>query len=495
MKKFVLLAMVVVFIAGTAWGQLSATAKDLFEDYTVFDAFNAVKTESVESHLSQGIFTSAVDDYIDVIDYDAGIGTFIFLGGFFDKNFLDGTRLSFGYGQTLKTGYLGLYYGGTLVEANGSTVKADMSDDKLDSLVINSDATWDNSLAVLFGTDSIGAFRLDMEFNTASTYTSQNVSNGSTFDPGILIGLTWGGFDLGGLSPYVTLGLQMPNQTITTSVDENKDDTGYTLIDSTGGFFGIQAGVEHDSGLWGDLSLFINFNDTSVGEVQKVGGGSTKVNIVDGTNNGGFLAGLRGGYENSWEFGKLAIGISPELNMAFHSRTAFYTDSENKNNPLNKEAKDSPVYSEFQLKGLVNAGIKFQANDKFSIYTGLGLQIFDWQIAGYSSTPKDEKNTYTGDDWKFTGITWNEPKSTSVLKFGLTFKPMEGLIIGADISNFVKNFVTIDPKTMQVSTGFSSSNANNIGDWATSFIRGVDVNLTVSLQIPSGGFTGSNSAE
>jgi len=495
MKKFVLLAMVIVFIAGTAWGQLTVAAKDLFEDYTVFDAFNAVKTESVESRLSQGIFTSTVDDYIDVIDYDAGIGTFLFLGGFFDKSFLDGTRLSFGYGQTLKAGYLGLYYGGTLVQAKGSGTKADMSDNKLDSQVTNSDATWDNSLAVLFGTDSIGAFRLDMVFDTASTYISQNVSNRSTFDPGILIGLTWGGIDLGGLSPYVTLGIKMPEQTITTEVDEKKDDKGYTLIDSTGGFFGIQAGAEHDSGLWGDLSLLFNFNDTTVGERSKSGGGSTKVNVVDGTNAGGFLAGLRGGYENSWDFGKLAIGIGPELNMAFHTRTAFFTDNEDKKNPLNQEAKDSPVFSEFQLKGLVNAGIKFQANDKFSIYTGLGLQIFDWQIAGYSSTPKGEKNTYTGDAWKFNGIAWNEP--ASVLNFGLTFKPMEGLVIGADISNFVNNFVTINPKTMQVSTGFAPSGANNIGDWATSFIRNVDVNLTVSLQIPSGGFSaaGSNSAE
>ena len=487
MKKFALLAMVVVFIAGMAWGQSTAT-QDLLGG-TLFDAFNVVETESVEYHLSQGIFSSLVDDYIDVSLYDAGIGTFLFLGGFYDTTFLNGTRLSFGYGQTLGAGYLGVYYGGTLVTASGGSTKADMNDNSLDSLTSNSTANWDNSLAVLFGTNSIGAFRLDMNFDTASSYTSQNVENETRFNNGILIGLTWGGLDLMGFSPYVTLGVQMPNQTITTEKDEAKDDIGYTLITSTGGFFGLQLGAVHDSGLWGDLSLLFNFNDTYNGETPKTGGGSDKVNIVDGQTRGGFLAGLRGGYTNSWEFGKLAIGIGPELNMAFHSRTAFYTDNENKNN--NQEAKDSPVFSEFQLKGLVNAGIKVQANDKFNVYTGIGLQIFDWQIAGYTSTPKDSKDTYSGDDWRFYGINWLEP--TQFLNLGLTFQPMQGLIIGADISSFVNRFITIDPKTMQVSTVFASSGESNIGDWATSLIRNVSVNLTVSLQIPTGGFPVANS--
>ena len=490
MKKFALLAMVVVFIAGMAWGQSTAT-QDLLGG-TLFDAFNVVETESVEYHLSQGIFSSMVDDYIDVSYYDPGIGTFLFLGGFYDNTFLDGNRISFGYGQTIGAGYLGIYYGGTLVSASGRSTKADMSDNSLDTLETESAAEWDNSLAVLFGTNSIGAFRLDMKFNTESSYNSENLANTSTFNPGILVGLTWGGIDLMGLSPYVTLGVQMPEQTITNAVDlANKDKT-YLYTDSTGGFFGVQAGVSHDTGLWGDLSFILNFNDTYVGEVPKAGGGSTKVNIVDGTTNGGFLVGLRGGYANSWEFGKLAIGIGPELNMAFQTKTDFLTDNEDKNN--NIEAKDSPVNSAFQLKGLVNAGIKIQAHEKLNLYTGLGLQIFDWRIAGYSYTPKDSKNTFTGDGWTFDGIAWDAP--TTVLNFGLTFQPMEGLIIGADVSNFMNNFIRIDPKTMHVITGFASSGANNIGDWATSFIRNVSVNLTVSLQIPAGGFpaAGTSSA-
>jgi len=86
------------------------------------------------------------------------------------------------------------------------------------------------------------------------------------------------------------------------------------------------------------------------------------------------------------------------------------------------------------------------------------------------------------------GISWAAP---TLFNFGLTFKPIEGLVIGTDISSIFNRFISVDPATMKATTGFADTGANNIGDWSTSFIRGINLNLTISYQFSSGGRSAS----
>lgn len=488
MKKMVLLAMAALFVAGTAMGQ-TAKAKDILgDDDSPLDALNVIQTESVEYHLTRSVYRSMIDDFIDVNYYDPDVGTFVFLGGFYDNQFLDGTKVSFGLGKTLNNSYIGLYYGGTLVNSSGSESKTDAPKDADDSVTSTTAAAWDSTLALLLGTSNLGAFRVDLKFQTVHSKTINNKAVSESFNPGALIGLTWGGISLNGLSPYITLGTQLPTHKITTALDVVNDKNSYTLTESTGGFFGIQLGVEHDDGIWGDLALKFKFDDISKGEIPRLIGGSEKIDIVDGTTDGGFLAGLRIGYDKIWEIEKLSFGIGPELKMGFGSFAEFYKDNANKNNPLNVEIKDSPNNANFQLLGLLNFGLKFQISEKFDLYTGGGINIFDWQVGGYTYKPKNSKDTYTGNDWTLDGISWAAP---TLFNFGLTFKPIEGLVIGTDISSIFNRFISVDPATMKATTGFADTGANNIGDWSTSFIRGINLNLTISYQFSSGGRSAS----
>jgi hypothetical protein len=482
MKKVFLLAMVALLISGMAWAQ-SASTEDILGG-TVFDAFNVVPAESVELRLSRYVFSSMVDDYINVNFFDPEVGTFVFFGGFFNDNYmsyLTNTQLSFGFARTLNNGYLGLYYGGNIVNASGGREKFDADNDDLSYLETYHDAQWTNNLAVLYGTNNLGAFRFDLRLNTLNEYDNDSGEGVTSYDPGALIGLTWGGFELMGVASYITLGFQLPTQTIFRSADEDKDDTIYKLTNSSGGFFGLQAGGSHDSGIWGDLSLIFNFPTTVKGEVPSAGGGSTDVDIV--SFGDGFLAGLRVGYTNIMDLGRLAIGVIPEVNMGFSTSTAYFENKEDKDDPRNQERKDSPTFTNFQLQALVNLGLKFSINEKFDLYTGLGLRFFDWQVGGVSVSTNDGKDKTTASLWTFDGLEW---LGSNNLRLGLTFKPVEGLIIGADMSSLLDNFIYINPTTMRV-TVFANPNSNNLGTWAASFVNNINLNLTVSYQIPSGG--------
>ncbi|MCL2412385.1 MAG: hypothetical protein FWC97_12165, partial [Treponema sp.] len=59
MKKVIILAVIALFIASTAWAQVAVTN-------SAFDVFTTTGATSVEYRYSQGIFTSMVDDFIDV---------------------------------------------------------------------------------------------------------------------------------------------------------------------------------------------------------------------------------------------------------------------------------------------------------------------------------------------------------------------------------------------------------------------------------------------
>ena len=460
MKKIVLMVVAVLLLTGAAFGQ----TKDLFDDdSTLFDAFNVVSSESVESRLSRGLFTSMVDDYIGVGSFDPDVGTFFFMGGFYEDNtqdYLSDTKISFGLAKTFGFGYLGLYYGGHFVDATGNRSESNFGSG---STVVSHDATWANNIAVLFGTGSIGAFRLDLQLKDSENIKDDSNGTGShTITPGGLIGLTWGGVDLSGLVPYVTLGIQLPEQETTFL---SSGGTNYQTVENTGGYFGVQVGISHESGIWGDLGVVFGFANTAVGEMP-----GSKIDIIRADDR--FQAGIRIGYSNTWEFGKVAFGLGPQVKFGFESTSPYYTDKINGNNSIEK--KDFATTANIHLQALIDTGIKFQLSDKFDLYTGIGLKIIDWQSGTTTSAASASYKT-TSTEWSFKGFEWLDE---SLLKFGLIFKPISGLVIGADISSVFDKIVMINPREMTIETGeiFGSSDLG--------FLEGIKFNLTVSFQVP-----------
>jgi len=478
MKRIVFLLIAVLVISGSVWAQG-------VDDY--FDMFNVVPTLSTEARYSAGIFSSMVDDYIDVNWYDPKIGTFFFLGGYPSKNTsVDVTdyvtpspyQISFGLGRTMKNFYLGIYYGGSFVDASGDN-------DGANKPTKTSDREWANSLALLIGTSAYGAFRLDIDLNTEvekKTYDGDIVSKERDYAPSF--GLTWGGLPaLAYLHPYITIGIKLPEKYIYGANAGTNNYKEATLKE--GSLFGIQAGVSYDlddtSSVSGDLIIGGMFGSSAKGNglampVGIPGNGIDK--DVDLKTGGVFAFGLKGNYKKTMDFGKVAVGFKPKLSMGF-----MVDNSDDVKGDLDI---DEPATFNFQLRTSIDLGLKYQVSKKFALYTGASLQFFDWTTESYIGG--DTKDDSSG--WDFNGIAWEQSSlaNSGHLGFGLTFTPAENLVIGFGLNTLLDRFfkINLQDMTFKLGDNFNTTDAGkdsgNIGDWALNLFRGVQFDLTVSYK-------------
>jgi len=453
-KKFLFVAAAALIISGTVYGQSGYTQ---VED--LFDRGNAVEASSTAYRYGAGQFTTDVDDFIDVNSYDPKIGTFLFGGGWVDNR----ERISVGIGKTLKSGYLGLYYGGNFIRASGEHDEGKNQDD--DVVITNtSTGTWFNRLAVLFGTSSIGAFRFDLAEDTSRhnrNAVDTNVAgeassgDGETID-GPIVALTWGinlggggggegeegeKASSGGLSLYATLGVDFPNQT-TDGYANDKGEYTYKVVSNNGGSFFIQAGAEHGSGIWGDIGVDFGFPTTSAGSRSK------EINVD--TNDAGYFAlGMRGGYSMGVDVGKISIGLGPSIALGVLADDNTSSAGGTTTTTLND--------SYFQLFTGFDLGLKYAATPKFELYTGASLQLFRWTVISHYGGDADQKAALDDKDsnWMFDGIAWTGDNYTgnNNLNFGLIIKPVENLSIGFGLNIILDALFTLDLSTMQFTPG------------------------------------------
>ncbi|MDR2701461.1 MAG: hypothetical protein LBB72_03410 [Spirochaetaceae bacterium] len=434
----------------------------------MFDRFNAVPTISTEARYSAGVFTSDVDNYIGINKHDPKIGTFFFLGGYPSIGSVDFTRpityaLSFGLGKTFKAFYLGVYYGGSLLEAEGSRYKDEDGEGK------ESAWAWENHLAVLVRLTgiNIGAFRFDLVADTdteLTTYKGNIMEKDRISSPSIA--LTWGGLKFAGIAPYATLGYKFPDLVIAGGGDPYKQQK-----ISSNGAFGVQLGGKYDldsnSSVSADTVFTYSFATNHSGDMDP---------LKPYKEGGGWNAGLKLGYSQILPLGKVSAGLKPSLLLGYvsESHKTTYPD-----------APQLPSNNYFELAGKVDLGVKYQHSALLTFYTGASLSIFDWVTLSHSGGDSDNK-----DDtklWLFRGLTWDASKfnTSNHLGFGLTITPSEGFIIGLGLNGLLDKLFYIDLNGMQVGTGtdFNDSEANNVGDWATHFLRGLKFDITLSYKM------------
>lgn len=495
MKKIVFLLITVLVISGAAWAQHPGhpgqvpNSPDLgIVLGEIFDWWNAVPTLSTESRYSAGIFSSMVDDYIDVNWYDPKIGTFAFLGGFPAK---DGgpvedtddlssgaTQLSLGFGKTLKNFYLGVYYGGNFIRSSSYKNGADPA-------VKNTERRWANNLALLIGTSNVGAFRLDMIMSpfgskrkvgdeivglVGDSYLGKTRYNAPSF------ALTWGGLPaIASLHPYVTLAFRFPDKEVygryLTAPDRNYQS--YTTKE--GARFGVQAGIDYDlddsSSVSADFGIGGQFGYREKGDSLTVLGGS----IPEVKEGGYFATGIKGAYKKTIDFGKASIGFKPKLGFGW-----FVDNSGDDKGDANK---DDPATLNFELRTGFDLGFKYQVSKKFALYTGASLQIFDLVTESYKGG--DTKNDAKG--WHFDGIEWDGSTlaAGNNLGFGLTFSPVENLVIGCGLNMLLDKLFILNLAEMRFEAGSWWTDAgaqnNSVGAVANIF-SGVKFDLTVSYK-------------
>jgi hypothetical protein len=473
MKRIVSLGAVILVITGMAWADptpsqgspanFSNTPASFMDD--TFDSFYAPETLSTEARYSAGIFGSDIDDFIGVNSYDANIGTFFFLGGYPSDATVDATdtltnngaamqdyAISLGIGKTLNSLYLGLYYGGSLAYASGNSTKTDTY----------SDSIWRNRVALLVGTSGYGAFRLDMVVDTEKhkyTFEGNITANGYEEMHPPSFALTWGGLSLMGIKPYATIGYLFPIKTI--SGDSATAPTGKENTTTRGSELGLQVGASYD----------LNDGSSLSGDVILKGTFGRHVSGSDPQNNeqkwgGDFTAGLKAGYSNTLEFGKVSMGFRPSLALAFKSDNVQSLSGD-----ISIE-KDPVTY--FEVSTGVDLGVKFQVFETVALYTGAGLRLFDWV-----TTTDSESDTSA---WRFSGIEWSSGKwgPSTNLGLGMTITPTRGLAIGCGLNTLLDKLFVVDLEKMQVRSG--SFWGTPTGDFASYFGQ-IFGNLTFDITV------------
>jgi hypothetical protein len=372
--------------------------------------------------------------------YNPEIGTFVFLGG----NVGSASGVSAGFGKTLKSGgYLGIYYGGDLVNGGGNN-------DHGDPATKNSYGTWNNRVALLLGNSGIGGIRLDLvltPFQTNSTKVDgdpvgaaiNNYSNGTA-----KLALSWGK-NIGKASPHATLGFLFPQK----DIDVSGGDTNTTREDAA---LYVKAGtgyyINPTSSFSGDLIFAALFGEKTRGDSPETG------------TKGAYYLQVPVDYTKTIAVGETGLSLKLRPNATIGLAV------DNSSDTTGAGAYDAPAEINFGIKTGVKAGLEWNLPkrlDKFTLYTGVDLQLFEFTTTSYAGG--DTANDATS--WNFTGIGFG---STN-LDIGLTFVPIENLTIG--IGGLLASVVTIDPDTMQA-TG---------GNWdITKPFDGIQLDLTVSYK-------------
>jgi hypothetical protein len=467
-------------------------ALDLFDEMGDFDA---VPTLSTESRYSAGVFGSYVDDFIGVNDFDPAIGTFLFLGGFpaigdggnvdttavLTDTILNGYTLSAGFAKSFSKFYLGVYFGGNIVNANGT----DDQGDRAEKAGSSATANWNTRLAVLFGTEKIGGIRLDLVMNefdgtlqnnsmiaiedTTSYYDGENTAGTGT---GISLAVSWGRPIVvreKDLPVHAKLGYHFPNYSLVSSDPKREHYENAAWILNGGASYGL--------------------NDISTVEADLyVGGtlGSWDVGEDNVSNWGDFGVKLEAALANSISpVAGLEIGFTPNLGIGYYN---------NDPNVTGDNSADTYATTSFEIALGLDAGIKARLPgqfNKFTMITGAGINIFDWTVTGVTGgAPSPQKMAKGNSAWAIEGVSWNTDTlgPNNGLGIGTVLAPNDNLSIGFGLSTLLNNLLEVNLVEMSVTPGvfFTSEqpgiNGGNNGPFGGLFRNGVQFDLTVSYR-------------
>ncbi|GHU05733.1 hypothetical protein FACS1894147_12190 [Spirochaetia bacterium] len=491
LKMAVIGAAIAMVLAVMPAAAQTPTSTDMWTGVdSLLDGYDAVKTQSTEARYSAGRFTSYVDDFIGVNDYDLTTGTFLFLGGYkavagSGVDTTDGLTgpaplsagsgadpyaVSFGFAKGFETFYLAGYYAGHGIWGSGEN-------DGGDPETIEANGKWKNNLALLFGNSGIGAIRFDIiiDGQVDSRTVDGDVPNGGNGTdslaggaggPPILTTVLRWGKNIGTLSPHATLGFKWPGYEQVGDGDGKQ----YTDWKNAGLLFNGGTGIslQEKALISLDLDVAADFGENRTGDLP---------NDKETSKQGDLYLGLNAGYENEIAFSdKFALGFKAPVTVG------LLIDGHDEVTAGVKTDTWDDVY--FGLKFGVDVGLQFKATQKIALYTGFGLTLFDWTVLGKSSGPSDNK----AGDWNIDGIQWDPSKgnsATNSIGVGMTIAPVEGLSIGFGLNVILDQLILIDATKMTVALGpfWGSFNPfNGTSDIFGGLFSSTSFDLTVSYK-------------
>ncbi|MCL2480720.1 MAG: hypothetical protein FWF38_03305 [Spirochaetaceae bacterium] len=457
MKKIILCFTACFLLCGTVWAQsqlgtrpgtLDIEIPRNWQGNLLFDSFYAPSAKSTESRYSAGIFSSYIDDYIDVNFFDPRVGTFLFLST---------NPGSCGFSKTFNCFYLAVYYNGSTLNAQGD--KTTIGDETLTS----SHFLWENNLAFLIGTPNFGSFRLDLKLNTEAITEKNSLTEDSNKykKNAPAIALTRGGVNLGGFEPYITIGYQFSDKHVIGKLDASDDYIEATR--TSGSRAGVQTGVNYNfnenSRIWGDISFIRAFADKFKGDDDIINGADKDA------FDGGWGVGLRAAYKQIFSFGKFSSGLSPNLTVAFI-----------------KDSLDSENTFSSNLFGVsvgLDVGFRFQSCAKLAFFTGASLHVLDCLILRDSDI----------DAWLLGGLEWGNKwdiassSEASSLGLGMTLTPVNNLVIGAGFNALLDRFFFFDLNSFSFRKGdFFDKTKSDPDAWFDNISSGLKFDFTISYK-------------
>jgi hypothetical protein len=451
-------------------------------DNISIDRFNAVRALSPQARYTQGLFTSDVDDFIDVNAYNPDIGTFFFLGASPVGGNVTSTApvngLSLGFAHSFSSFYLGLYFGGQMFNGKGVTDSGNGIYGGGTAKASWATADWDISMAVLLGTQNLGAFRLDLIFrgrDNTSKYDGKTVGNivfpptGSgygwrytTGNPGAIIAGTWGNNLSDALAAHATVGFRFADYGLYSnpSAPSGSPSKATTYADAQ---WGVNGGIGYDlntvSTLEADLTLFGNLGSSSNPDV----GASIK-------EPGSFGLAIDAALVNIFvPVAGLELGLKPYAGLGF----------------LGDPSDNGPNTNGFEFALGVDAGLKARLPgkfSKFSMVTGAGLNLFDWYTASLTDRPAPAKDVSA---WQINGIYFRPETlgNNGQLGLGLIFDPNQNLSIGFGINALVDGLFVLDLRNMRITRGtFFAGGTTTNGGFLTNLFTDATIDLTVSYK-------------
>ncbi|MCL2410899.1 MAG: hypothetical protein FWC97_04575 [Treponema sp.] len=445
MKRIVFALAIALMVSGVVWGQGLPGLND-FDNYFNWN-FNAVQTESIESRFTAQVFNADMDLFVDPTFYNPDIGTFVFLGGFQNDN--PNSTISFGFGRTLGdnilgASYIGVYYAGSFFNVDSRNTEIS------DGVRTVTSISWNNYLAVLFGIAGMG-FRLDLIMNDIFGRTTFDgtvtASEARTGDTSIALG--WGQ-PFGNFSPWARIGYKFPRTVTTTNRPLHDGVPTLRMVDSREAMLGFQFGALYTltdvDFLVAEANLMIQFPDEVSGDAALIGSEPHR-------SGGGWTTNLYVHYERQLEIRRMTFGIKPRLSLD------YYTWS------LNNTLEGSPEHPRphwLRANLGLDVGARYRF-DKLALYTGFSLDLFDFRSLLFSGG--DDANRTDASHWSIRGISWIDyftgaATANPFFRFGLTFTPVEGLVIGAGLEALLGQLFIFNLRNME----FSSLPNINAGD-------------------------------
>jgi len=456
MKKVFLIMVVAMMASGMAWAQSWPFPGDPFDpdpDYRGFDTparagfLGRVRTDvvpgllSTEGTNSAGRFTGAADAFMNPRFHNPEIeGTFLFMGGDLP---LSGSspRVDLGFARNFGAFYLGAYFGGGLVNADGfSWQEADGNGG-----MRFREALWDANLAVLIGIAGMG-FRLDFgAVNPTGDYLEYNLRGSAEDDDYDAVGwlraaattlaLTWG-VDMGQLLPWARIGMRFANSegyTVDGSgapprpfppdsphVGPTEGETRTTSNAALEIAGGARFLLSDTSAVGGELW----FNSTFRRRVRSSFGGTDTDSRI--ANTGGVAFGLFLYYQQRVDFGPAAIGFRPNLDLG-----ATILNRNQDNDP--GESWEVVGLSAFTLQTNIDVGARWQATQRMALFSGITLRLFDWSTM--SETGSDSRSGFNHEAewsvWAFSGV------NLANFNLGMTFTAAESIVLGLRLNSLV----------------------------------------------------------